>query len=181
MLVSWEFKTVSAVNLGSLQAVGLWKELLSALHSFFSSALSTSERSICNKWDNVSEMLWKLESPILTQLVIYQVEKQNLIRVPMMDFSIWIPLCDAPLNNRHNQLTGCLEGIIFWKSWAGQGIWLFHMHPEKTSVSLVASTLVPLSKVHRNKMRFGSCAPYLYIESPRALYLAQRDAFYRMI
>lgn len=175
MLVSWEFKTVSAINLQSLQAFGLWKELLSALHSFFSSALSTSEGPIWNKWDAL-----KTGKHYLNTVGNIPSRKTKIDGIPMMDFSSWIPLCDAPLNNRHNQLTGCLEGI-FWKSWAGQSIWLFHMHPEKTYVSLVASTFVPLSKAHRNKMRFGSCVPYLYIESPRAIYLSQRDAFYRII
>lgn len=165
MLASWEFKTVSAINLGSLQAFGVWKELLSTLHSFFFSALSASEGSIWNKWDNVSEMLWKLESTILTWLVIHQVKKQNLVEYQWWIFSTWIPLCDAPLNNRHNQLTGCLEGILFGESWAGQGIWLFHMHSEKTSVSLVASALVPLSKARRNKM----CPPPLQWEPQSSL------------
>lgn len=106
-------------NPGPLDAIWIWGGLLSVLYSVFSSFLSTSESSVCNRWAHGSEMLWKLEHTILTQFVIYQADKIRLGRVLMMDFSIRIHLCDVPLSNGHHHLMGYLEYIIFGKSWAG--------------------------------------------------------------
>lgn len=102
-------------NPGPLDAIWIWEGLLSVLYSVFSSFLSTSESSVCNRWAHGSEMLWKLEHTILTQLVIYQADKIKLGRVLTMDFSIRIHLCDVPLSNGHHHLMGYLEYIIFGK------------------------------------------------------------------
>lgn len=177
MLAAWEFKLRSAVTWDPCKLLVCGRNYFVS-YSQFSLLPCLPQRVLSG---TMRSCVWnglKTGKTILTQLVVHQMEKQNLVAsVPVMDCSSCIPLCGAPLNNGHNQLTGYLEGAEL------DGVaWLFHIHSKKTSVTLVASTLVPLNKATRNKIRFGSSLPYLYIESPTDLYLPQRNAFYyRMI
>lgn len=176
MLAAWEFNSDQPLP-GILASCWFVEGITYVSYSQFSLLPCLPQRVLSGTMRSCVWNALKTGKTALTLLVVHQMEKQNLVTsVPVMDCFSCIPLCGAPLNNRPNQLTGYLEGAEL------DGVaWLFHIHSKKTSVTLVASTLVPLNKATRNKIRFGSSLPYLYIESPTALYLPRRNAFYRMI